>query len=31
MNKYDPGEQLGDYVQKWVRINYHYFVVMENG
>ena len=28
---YYTGEQLGNYHQKRVRINYHYFMVMENG
>ena len=31
INKYYPGEQLGNYHQKRVRVNFHYFVVMENG
>ena len=30
INKYYSGEQLGNYHQKRVRLNYHYFVVMEN-
>ena len=29
-NKYDPGEQFGNYHQKRVGVNYHYLVVMEN-
>ena len=31
INKYYPREQLGIYHQKRVRVNHHYFVVMENG
>ena len=30
INIYYRGEQLGNCYQKRVRINYHYFVVMEN-
>ena len=31
INKYYTGEQQGNYHQKRVRVNYHYFTVMENG
>ena len=30
INKYYSGKKLGDYHQKRVRVNYHYFVVMDN-
>ena len=30
INKYYKGEQLGNYHQKRVRVNYHYSVVREN-
>ena len=31
INKYYLGEQKGNYHQKRVGVNYHYFLVMENG
>ena len=31
INKYFAGEKLGNYRQKRVRVNFHYFVIMENG
>ena len=31
INKYFAGEKLGNYRQKRVRVNFHYFVITENG
>ena len=31
VNTYYPGEKMGNYHQKKVRVNYRYFVVIENG
>ena len=31
INKNHPGEQLGNYHYKRARVNYHYFMVMDNG
>ena len=31
INKYHPGEKLGNYHQKRVRSNYYHFLATENG